>query len=90
MLEDEGRPANTSAKKRKPQMKRNAHPLILLVSFSSVMTCHHTSQTFKTLHDFTAGSDGGNPQAGLILSSNTLYVDGVWGRQLGTMARCSP
>jgi hypothetical protein len=97
MLEDEGRPANTSAKKRKPQMKRNAHPLILLVSFSSVMTCHTPAQTFKTLHDFTAGSDGGNPPAtspytnsdganptGLILSGNTLYGTTQWGGTYGS------
>jgi uncharacterized repeat protein (TIGR03803 family) len=31
-----------------------------------------TAQTFRTLHSF-AGSDGANPQTGLILSSNTLY-----------------
>ena len=28
---------------------------------------------FTTLHTFTGGSDGGEPQAGLILSGNTLY-----------------
>ena len=32
-----------------------------------------TAQTFTTLHSFTGGSDGANPNAGLILSSNTLY-----------------
>jgi uncharacterized repeat protein (TIGR03803 family) len=32
-----------------------------------------TAQTFTTLYNFTGGSDGGNPAAGLILSSNTLY-----------------
>jgi uncharacterized repeat protein (TIGR03803 family) len=28
---------------------------------------------FTTLHTFTGGSDGANPQAGLVLSGNTLY-----------------
>jgi uncharacterized repeat protein (TIGR03803 family) len=28
---------------------------------------------FTTLHGFTGGSDGGNPNAGLVLSGNTLY-----------------
>ncbi len=33
-----------------------------------------TAQTFTTLHNFLAiASDGGNPFAGVILSSNTLY-----------------
>ena len=31
------------------------------------------AQTFTTLHTFTGGSDGANPDAGLILSGNTLY-----------------
>src|SRR3989442_559083 len=28
---------------------------------------------FTSLYSFTGGSDGANPQAGLILSGNTLY-----------------
>jgi len=32
-----------------------------------------TLGSFRTLHDFTVGSDGGSPFAGLILSGNTLY-----------------
>ena len=28
---------------------------------------------FTTLHSFTGGSDGADPNAGLILSGNTLY-----------------
>ena len=32
-----------------------------------------TAQTFTTLYNFSGGSDGANPQAGLILSGNTLY-----------------
>jgi uncharacterized repeat protein (TIGR03803 family) len=32
-----------------------------------------SAQTFTTIYTFTGGNDGGNPQAGLILSGNTLY-----------------
>jgi uncharacterized repeat protein (TIGR03803 family) len=32
-----------------------------------------TAQTFTNIYSFTGGSDGDNPYAGLILSSNTLY-----------------
>jgi uncharacterized repeat protein (TIGR03803 family) len=32
-----------------------------------------TAQTFTTLHSFTGGNDGAYPDAGLILSGNTLY-----------------
>jgi uncharacterized repeat protein (TIGR03803 family) len=46
--------------------------------------CHTPAQTFKTLHDFTAGSDGGSPQAGLILSSNTLYGTAYGGGSSGS------
>jgi uncharacterized repeat protein (TIGR03803 family) len=31
------------------------------------------AQTFRILHPFSTGSDGGKPQAGLLLSGNTLY-----------------
>jgi uncharacterized repeat protein (TIGR03803 family) len=34
---------------------------------------------FTTLHSLTNGSDGANPQAGLILSGNTLYGTAYWG-----------
>jgi uncharacterized repeat protein (TIGR03803 family) len=34
---------------------------------------------FTNLYNFTGGSDGGNPQAGLILSGNTLYGTAVFG-----------
>jgi len=42
---------------------------LLLVSFVSGAE----AQSFKTLHSFTNGSDGASPEAGLILSGNTLY-----------------
>ena len=32
-----------------------------------------TAQTFTTLHGFTNGIDGASPEAGLVLSGNTLY-----------------
>jgi len=38
---------------------------------------------FKTLHSFTAGSDGANPQGGLILLSNTLYGSTYYGGPYG-------
>ena len=37
------------------------------------------AQTFTNLYSFTGGSDGANPYAGLILSSNTLYGTAVYG-----------
>jgi uncharacterized repeat protein (TIGR03803 family) len=42
-----------------------------------------TAQTFTTLHSFTNGIDGANPQAGLILSGNTLYGTAQYGGSLG-------
>ena len=44
---------------------------------------------FTNLHNFTGGSDGANPYAGLILSGNTLYGTADYGGSSG-MARCSP
>jgi uncharacterized repeat protein (TIGR03803 family) len=41
-----------------------------------------TAQTFTNLHSFT-GSDGGNPQAGLILSGTTLYGTAFQGGSSG-------
>ncbi len=47
-----------------------------------------TAQTFTTLHSFTAAightnTDGIYPQAGLILSGNTLYGTAYWGGRTG-------
>ena len=42
-----------------------------------------TAQTFTTLHSFSGGSDGSGPQAGLILSGNTLYGTTVTGGNPG-------
>jgi uncharacterized repeat protein (TIGR03803 family) len=41
---------------------------------------------FTTLHSFTMGSDGAYPQAGLILSSNTLYGTASGGGSYGSGA----
>lgn len=38
-----------------------------------------SAQTFTTLHGFTGGTDGANPYAALILSSNTLFGTAVYG-----------
>lgn len=38
--------------------------------------------TLTTLYTFTGGSDGGNPQAGVILSGNTLYGTTTYGGNL--------
>src|SRR5438093_10349587 len=48
-----------------------AHPLIAGLGF--ILIDPLRAQTFTTLHSFTGGSDGANPQAGLIISANTLY-----------------
>jgi uncharacterized repeat protein (TIGR03803 family) len=47
-----------------------------------IMTGQVTAQTFTTLYSFTASnnstnSDGANPEAGLILSGDTLYGTAV-------------
>ncbi len=38
---------------------------------------------FTNLHSFTGGSDGANPQAGLVLSGNTLYGTAAYGGSSG-------
>ena len=45
----------------------------LAAVFSLMLASHTTAQTFTTLYSFTDGSDGANPQAGLLLSGDTLY-----------------
>jgi len=47
--------------------------LFCLATFAMVITAANlTAQTFTTLHSFTSGSDGANPDTS-ILSGNTLY-----------------
>src|SRR5262245_21346633 len=45
----------------------------LIAGVSLMLVGRVTAQTFMTLYSFTGGSGGSRPQAGLILSSNTLY-----------------
>jgi uncharacterized repeat protein (TIGR03803 family) len=73
----------TFRKKRDLQMKKTGRPLVLLGSLGLMFSWYAPAQTFKTLHDFAAGVDGGNPQAGLILSSNTLYGTAYGGGSSG-------
>src|SRR5207249_2049111 len=37
------------------------------------------SGSFTTVYDFTGGSDGANPSAGVLLSNNTLYGTASYG-----------
>ena len=62
----------------KPHVKNRFHLPLLIAALASVLAGQVTAQTFTTLHSFTAdpfhtNSDGVVPQAGLILSGNTLY-----------------
>ncbi len=43
------------------------------VNFGTVFAVNTNGLGFTTLHNFAGGSDGANPQAGLVLSNNTLY-----------------
>src|ERR1035437_2489320 len=45
----------------------------LIAGLGLISAGRATAQTFTTLHSFTNGIDGANPQAGLILSGNTMY-----------------
>jgi uncharacterized repeat protein (TIGR03803 family) len=40
------------------------------------------AQTFRTLYNFTGGSDGGEPMSALVISSNTLYGTTTYGPNL--------
>ncbi len=46
---------------------------VLAAALSLIPAGRAAPQTFTTLYDFTNGSDGAVPEAGLILSGNTLY-----------------
>jgi uncharacterized repeat protein (TIGR03803 family) len=59
---------------------------VLIAGLGLIPAGRVTAQTFTTLHSFTAwsgplytNSDGYSPQAGLILSGNTLYGTAYWG-----------
>ena len=55
----------------------------LIAGFGLMPAGRMTAQTFTNLHSFTGGSDGANPQAGLILLGNTLYGTAPVGGNLG-------
>ena len=72
-------------------MKRRDLVLLrLIVSLGLILPGRVTAQTFTILHNFTAtsgpyggNSDGTGPQAGLILSGNTLYGTAYGGGDSG-------
>jgi uncharacterized repeat protein (TIGR03803 family) len=75
-------------------MKRFYLFLVLMGGFASMFTARVTAQTFTVLYSFSAvapnrrffetNSDGGYPQAGLILTGNTLYGTAGYGGTNGT------
>ena len=59
---------------------KNLSPLpALAAGLGLILAAQATAQTFTTLHSFTNGTDGSDPKAGLILSSNTLYGTALGG-----------
>src|ERR1017187_8256007 len=46
---------------------------VLIAGLGLMSADRVTAQTFTTIYNFTSGSDGANPNAGVILSGNTLY-----------------
>jgi len=57
--------------------------LVLVAAFGSVLAGQASAQTFTNLYNFSGGSDGANPYAGLLLSSNTLYGTAYTGGDAG-------
>ena len=55
---------------------------VLITGFGLILNDEVTAQTFTTLHSFT-GSDGANPEAGLIISGNMLYGTAAFGGTYG-------
>jgi uncharacterized repeat protein (TIGR03803 family) len=54
--------------------------LFCVATCAMAMTAAHlTAQVFTTLHTFMGGSDGAFPEAGLVLSGNTLYGAALMG-----------
>src|SRR5882672_5093051 len=51
--------------------------------WGTVFAVRTNGSGFTTPHNFTGGSDGANPSAGLILSNNTLYGTASGGGSLG-------
>jgi uncharacterized repeat protein (TIGR03803 family) len=59
----------------------SVYGLVVLLVFYGGLLRQVPAQTFKTLHSYN-GSDGANPFAGLVLSSDTLYGTTVSGGAL--------
>src|SRR5713101_8901533 len=94
-----GRPFAALARifnRRQPRerRKRTLFPLfapVLLAGLAFLPAGRVLAQTFTVLHSFTAlpapysgaNSDGANPNAGLVLSGNTLYGTAVFGGSAG-------
>ena len=55
---------------------------VLTAGLCLILAGRVMAQTFTTLHSFT-GSDGANPEAGLIISSNTLFGTAASGGSSG-------
>ena len=54
--------------------KANKFPLrALAAGIGLILAAQASAQTFTTLHSFTGGSDGANPETGLVLAGSTLY-----------------
>jgi uncharacterized repeat protein (TIGR03803 family) len=68
--------ARATKNHKKQRMKtciKNPFPLpTLIAGLGLILTSRAASQTFTTLHSFD-NSDGAGPQAGLVVSGNTLY-----------------
>jgi uncharacterized repeat protein (TIGR03803 family) len=54
--------------------------LIFLIFFVSLTGQPSQGQTFKVIHNFTGGADGGWPQSGLTMdAAGNLYGTTTWG-----------
>src|SRR5690349_11563739 len=62
---------------------RSSMGRVLLVALALMLVGRVPAQTFKTLHSFSGGSDGGWPSAGLILSDDNLYGSASDGGHFG-------
>jgi len=54
-------------------IKNFSHLRALIAGLGLILAGRVTAQTFTALYSFTGGSDGDNPEDGLILSGDTLY-----------------
>ena len=72
-------------------MKRCRDSLVLALSLTAAVaaTTPAEAQTYKVIHTFTSGSDGIEPQAGLLLAPDGVYGNTYGGAAAPTPARCS-